>query len=89
MCLCVMGGMDFASFYDFSIGFWNCGDIVCFSFYYINIKSKTAMFCRGTLTSQTAMFCRGTLTSQTAMLYRGTFTVTSQTDMFYRGTFLQ
>jgi hypothetical protein len=29
-----MGGMDFASFYDFSIGFWNCGDIVCFSFYY-------------------------------------------------------
>ena len=75
--VCVMGGMDFASFYDLSIGFWNCGDIVCFSFYYINIKSKTAMF------------CRGTLTSQTAMLYRGTFTVTSQTDMFYRGTFLQ
>jgi hypothetical protein len=70
-----MGGMDFAFFYDFSIGFWNCGDIVCFSFYYINIKSKTAMF------------CRGTLTSQTAMLYRGTFTVTSQTAMFYRGTF--
>jgi hypothetical protein len=77
-CICVLCVVwIFASFYDFSIGFWNCGDIVCFSFYYINIKSKTAMF------------CRGTLTSQTAMLYRGTFTVTSQTDMFYRGTFLQ
>ena len=32
------GGIDFARFYNFLIGFWNCFDGVlffCFSFYYM------------------------------------------------------
>jgi hypothetical protein len=38
MYLCVRG-IDFVSFYDFPIGFWNCSDsvlfFVCFSIYFI------------------------------------------------------
>ena len=35
MYLCV-NGIDFASFYDFGIGFWNCSDsVLCFVFHFI------------------------------------------------------
>ena len=27
-CTCVLAGIDFASFYDFSTGYWNCSDSV-------------------------------------------------------------
>jgi len=37
--LCV-GGIDFASFYDFCIGIWNCSDnVVFFVFHFIAQKT--------------------------------------------------
>ena len=45
-CACVLVGIDFASFYDFSIGFWNCSDsgIFCFSFYFSTILQLLVLY---------------------------------------------
>ena len=39
MHLCV-GGIDFASFYDFSVGIWNCYDNVLFIFGFFILLPK-------------------------------------------------
>ena len=40
-CVCVLVGIDFASFYDFSIGFWNCSDRVVFFFFVLFFNNIT------------------------------------------------
>ena len=34
-CMCVLRGIDFVSFCDFSIGFWKCSDSVVFFVCYL------------------------------------------------------
>jgi hypothetical protein len=39
--LCVLRGIDFTSFYDIAIEFWNCFDsVVCFALFGIDAKMK-------------------------------------------------
>jgi len=41
--LCVRG-IDFASFYDFSIGFWNCSDSVVFFYWILELFRQCGIF---------------------------------------------
>ena len=44
MCLCAMG-INFSSFYDFNIWFWNCSDSVVFLVFHVVIEDPTVI-CR-------------------------------------------
>ena len=47
-CICVLGFIDFASFYDFDMWFWNCSDSVVFFvslFYCRLIEANCDVYC--------------------------------------------
>jgi hypothetical protein len=55
-CVCVLVGIDFASFYDFSIGFWNCSDSVVFFYWVLELFRQCGIFLLGFGTVPTVVF---------------------------------
>ena len=61
-CICVLGFIDFASFYDFDMWFWNCSDCVVFfiSLFYFRLIEANCDVYRIALSLSTSIYYQST-----------------------------